>query len=95
MTTATTQIRLGAEAPKKTRTLWQNAARHILRDKLTLAALLVLGLMTLLCVLGPPVVENVLELDVNRTSIPDKFLDLLEKLDAAERTAKSEETPDE
>ena len=74
MTTATTQIRLGAEAPKKTRTLWQNAARHILRDKLTLAALLVLGLMTLLCVLGPPVVENVLELDVNRTSIPDKFL---------------------
>ena len=74
MTTATTQIRLGAGAPKKTRTLWQNAARHILRDKLTLAALLVLGLMTLLCVLGPPVVENVLELDVNRTSIPDKFL---------------------
>ena len=74
MTTATTQIRLGAEAPKKTRTLWQNAARHILRDKLTLAALLVLGLMTLFCVLGPPVVENVLELDVNRTSIPDKFL---------------------
>lgn len=74
MTTAATRIQLSEEAPHKTRTLWQNAALHILRDKLTLAALLVLALMTLLCLLGPPVVENVFELDVNRTNIPDKFL---------------------
>jgi peptide/nickel transport system permease protein len=59
---------------ERTRTLWQNAVLHILRDKLTLAAMLVLGTMTLLCILGPPVVENVLELDVNRISIPNKFL---------------------
>ena len=32
---------------------------------------------------------------VEEEGIPDKFLDLLEKLDAAERAAKSEETPDE
>jgi len=62
------------EAPQKTRTLWQNAVLHILRDKLTLAAMLVLGIMTLLCILGPPVVENVLELDVNRIDVPNKFL---------------------
>jgi len=74
MTTAAARIQLREEAPQKTRTLWQNAGLHILRDKLTLAALLVLGAMTLLCILGPLLVENVLELDVNRTSIPNKFL---------------------
>ncbi|MEZ4684071.1 MAG: hypothetical protein R2932_58670 [Caldilineaceae bacterium] len=68
------QINLREETTEKTRTLWQNALIHLVRDRLTLAALLVLGMMTLLCVLGPPVVENVLELDVNRTNIPDKFL---------------------
>lgn len=65
---------LTEKAPQKTRTLWQNAASHIRRDKLTLAAILVLGIMTLLCVLGPPVIENVLGLDVNRVDIPNKFL---------------------
>ncbi len=65
---------LTEKAPQKTRTLWQNAASHIRRDKLTLAAILVLGMMTLLCVLGPPVIENVLGLDVNRVDIPNKFL---------------------
>jgi peptide/nickel transport system permease protein len=72
--TATTVAKLGEEAPQRTRTLWQNAVLHILRDKLTLAAMLVLGIMTLLCILGPPVVENVLGLDVNRIDISNKFL---------------------
>lgn len=74
MTKATTSATLGKETSQKTRTLWQNAALHILSDKLTLTALFVLGLMTLLCVLGPPVIENVLELDVNRVNIPNRFL---------------------
>jgi len=65
---------LAEETPQKTRTLRQNAISHILRDKLTLTALLVLGMMTLLCILGPPVVENVLGLDVNRVDIPNRFL---------------------
>ena len=58
------QVQLGDENSRRTRTLWQNAGRHILSDKLTLAAILVLGIMTLLCIVGPPVVENVLGLDV-------------------------------
>ena len=70
--TAATVVKL-EEAPQRTGTLWQNAVRHILSDKLTLTAILVLGIMTLLCIWGPPVVENVLELDVNRTGVPDKF----------------------
>ncbi|HRW08163.1 MAG TPA: hypothetical protein P5121_23835, partial [Caldilineaceae bacterium] len=71
---ATAQLQLKAEAPQRTRTLWQNALIHLVRDRLTLAALLVLGFMTMLCLAGPLVVENVLDLDVNRTNIPDKFL---------------------
>lgn len=72
----TTEVRIQLKEDKhqETRTLWQNAVRHILSDKLTLAALIFLGIMTLLCVLGPPLIENVLELDVNRTNIPNKFL---------------------
>lgn len=72
--TTSPQINLRDETPQRTRTLWQNALLHLLRDRLTLIALVVLGLMTLLCLAGPPVVENVLDLDVNRTNIPDKFL---------------------
>ena len=72
--TAATVAKLGEEAPQKNRTLWQNAVLHILSDRLTLTAMLVLGIMTLLCILGPPVVENVLGLNVNRIDIPNKFL---------------------
>lgn len=66
--------KLNDEPLQKPRTLWQNAVQHILSDTLTLIAIFVLALMTLLCVLGPPIVETVLELDVNRTNIPNKFL---------------------
>ena len=65
---------LAERAPQKSRTLWQNAASHIRHDKLTLAALVVLAIMTLLCLLGPPVVENMLGIDVNRVNIPNRFL---------------------
>ncbi|MCZ7545770.1 MAG: ABC transporter permease [Anaerolineae bacterium] len=58
---------------RKIRTLWQNAFRHIVRDRLTMAALTVLVVLTLICFLAPPVVENVLGVDVNRTKVLDKF----------------------
>ena len=72
--TATTLLKSREVTPQKTRTLWQNAILHLLHDKLTLVAIVILTVMTLLCLLGPPIVENVLGLDVNRTNIPDKFL---------------------
>ena len=68
------QLKLDERSHQKPRTLWQNAVLHLIGDKLTLSAMLVLATMTLLCVLGPPVVENVLELDVNRVNIPNRFL---------------------
>lgn len=56
------------------RSLWQDSLLYLLRDRLTLSALVVLILMTGLCFLGPPVVENVMGVNVNRTNIPDRFL---------------------
>ncbi len=47
---------------------------HLWHDRLTMLALSVLVVMTVICAFGPPVVENVLKLDPNRTNIPDRFL---------------------
>ena len=44
--------KLEENASRPARKLWQNAVLHILSDKLTLSAMLVLGIMTLLCILG-------------------------------------------
>jgi peptide/nickel transport system permease protein len=63
-----------ADTPQKSRSLWQDALLHIRRDRLTLVALAVLLLMTLVCIIGPPIIENSLGLDPNRTNIPDRFL---------------------
>jgi peptide/nickel transport system permease protein len=70
---ASSIVILEEQTLQRTRTLWQNAIRHIRRDKLTLLAMTVLAILTLLCILGPPVVENVLKLDVTRTNTRDRF----------------------
>ena len=56
------------------RSLWHNAFRQLLHDRLTLAALITLLLLTGVCALGPPVIENGLKIDVNRTNTRDSFL---------------------
>lgn len=65
---------LKTEEAIKSRTLWQRALTHILHDYLTLIALLALLTLTLVCVLGPPVIENVLHVDVTRTNVGNSFL---------------------
>ncbi|MBL8132837.1 MAG: ABC transporter permease [Anaerolineae bacterium] len=62
-----------AEQPRYARSLWRDALAHLLRDRLTLLALAVLLAMTLASLLLPLYVENVLNLDVNRTNIPLRF----------------------
>jgi len=47
---------------------------HIGRDKLTLLALIILVLMTIAAIVSPPIIENQLGIDANRTRIPDRFL---------------------
>ncbi|MBZ0277350.1 MAG: ABC transporter permease [Anaerolineae bacterium] len=55
------------------RSFWNNVFRYILRDGLTLAAAAVLIVLTMLCVLGPPVIENLLHVDVEKTSVRDRY----------------------
>jgi peptide/nickel transport system permease protein len=63
-----------AAAQQRARSLWQDAFAHVLRDRLTLGALIVLLIMTVTCVLGPPIIENALKIDVNSTNTKDAFL---------------------
>ena len=61
------------EAQRPSRSFWRDAFAFILRDRLTIFALTVLIIFTLICSLMPVVFERVLELDVNSTSIPNRF----------------------
>ena len=58
----------------RSRSLWQDAILHILRDRLTIFALTILIILTLIAIFAPIYIENVLQLDPNDTSIPDRFL---------------------
>ncbi|MBZ0303480.1 MAG: ABC transporter permease [Anaerolineae bacterium] len=70
----TTIVRLQTDELRKSRSLWQDALRHLWRDRLTMIAFGFLLLMTLVCFFGPPVVERALGVDATRTSVPDRFL---------------------
>ncbi len=58
---------------RKIRSLWENAFWYIVHDRLTMIALSVLFTLTLLCFLGPPIVEGIFHVDVNRINVTDKF----------------------
>jgi len=62
-----------AEAQRHSRSFWRDAFQFILRDRLTIFAISVLLVFTLICVLMPVIFENVFNLDVNSTSIPNRF----------------------
>lgn len=58
---------------KPSRSLWSEALRHILRDKLTLFSIAILLVLTLICVVLPPVLEQQLGVSATRTNIVDKY----------------------
>ena len=62
-----------AEAQRHSRSFGRDAFAFILRDRLTIFAISVLLVFTLICVLMPVIFENVFNLDVNSTSIPNRF----------------------
>lgn len=72
--TAQTVAKILVEKPQETRSLWRAAVLHIIRDRLTVAALAILFVLTLLCLFGPPVLENTLGLNATRTSVTTRFL---------------------
>ncbi len=53
--------------------LWYEAGRHILRDKLTLLVLVVLVLLTFACFVLPPFVESALGVNSDRTDIINRY----------------------
>ncbi len=62
-----------AETLRHSRSFWRDALAFIRRDRLTILAISVLTVFTLICVFMPLVFENVYDLDVNNTSIPNRF----------------------
>lgn len=63
-----------SEERRHSRSLWQDALLHLLRDRLTIISFTLLLLLTLICMIGPVIIEDVLEIDPNETSVPDRFL---------------------
>lgn len=55
------------------RSLWQDALRHLLKDKLTLLAMVILLTLTVICIVGPPYVEQELGVDVTRIRVTERF----------------------
>jgi peptide/nickel transport system permease protein len=65
-------ISLGEEA-HYSRSLWAEALRRILRDKLTLFALAGLLILTVACIFAPPLVERELGVSAERTDIINRY----------------------
>ena len=66
------EIRL-AQDRRRSRSFRRDALAFILRDRLTMFAISLLVVFTLICVFLPVVIEGVFDLDVNSTSIPNRF----------------------
>ena len=66
-------VTLLSEERLKSRSFWQDAFRYILRDRLTMLAIIILFVMTIACFIGPSVIQSTTDIDPNRTSIPDRF----------------------
>ncbi len=58
----------------KPRSFWIDALSHFVRDRLSMAALAMLLIMTVVCYLGPSIVENVLQVDANRTNLANRYI---------------------
>lgn len=58
---------------RQSRSFWRDALAFILRDRLTIFAISVLIIATIVCMGSPLVIENALNLDVNDTSVPNRF----------------------
>ncbi|MFN8373851.1 MAG: ABC transporter permease [Anaerolineae bacterium] len=73
-TSSPTVVTLNQEQSKRARSLWRDAFDHLLRDRLTLAALILLLLLTAVCYFGPPVIQSLTGMDANRTNTSNAFL---------------------
>ncbi|MBN1966068.1 MAG: ABC transporter permease [Anaerolineae bacterium] len=61
------------EQAQHSRSFWLDAVHYLRRDRLSIIALVILLVLTLLAFLGPPIVENALGVEVNRTDISNRY----------------------
>lgn len=61
------------EQALKSRSFWGDALAYILRDKLTMLAIIILLLMSFACFAGPAIIQDNTDIDPNRTSIPNRY----------------------
>ncbi len=67
-------VNLQEEEHYVSESLWATAMRRLRRDHLTQIALVTLTILTLLAIFAPGISEHILQVDPNRTDIPNKFL---------------------
>lgn len=53
---------------------WQRAIHRVLHDRLTLLAIFGLLLLIVVCLFGPPIVEQTLNIDPTRTSVAERYM---------------------
>ena len=58
---------------RRSRSLWSEAGAHVLHDKLTMFALIVLFLLTLVCIFMPPFIESTQKVSATRTNVVDRY----------------------
>jgi peptide/nickel transport system permease protein len=62
------------EQPVVPRSFWEDAARRLRRDRLTIMALIILLVLTTLSAVGPPIVERTLHVDATETNMGSRYL---------------------
>jgi peptide/nickel transport system permease protein len=58
---------------RRSRSLWSEAVAHVLHDRLTMIALVMLFLLTLVCLFLPPFIENTMGVSATRTNVVDRY----------------------
>lgn len=66
-------VKLDPAEKRHARSLWQVAFAHFLRDRLSMLALLTLLLLTVACIIAPPILEDAFGLNATRTAVTDRF----------------------
>lgn len=69
----TLPVALTEDELHQSRSFWEDAIRHFRRDRMSIIALVILLVLTLICFLGPPIAESVLHVDVTRTNLIDRY----------------------
>jgi peptide/nickel transport system permease protein len=74
ITNPATNVAILDDIKHDSRSFWIDAIVYLLRDRLSIAAISILTLLTLICIIGPPFVENQLGVDVTRIRVGDRFI---------------------